>query len=205
MGLGKAELSFAALEPSRLTASEFPRWAVLGRSNVGKSSLLNALIHPSKLFRVGKTPGVTRGLIGVRVQLGASPSSILELVDLPGFGFAKSSEARRYQKGWERLVETLREFSQERGLMWVWLIDPGREPLEAEVEILRWLSGEPYIFVFTKADRVPRAKRKERETTWARFIDAATEGPYWVSSMDGEGIDALGGSARQFLQVHRRD
>lgn len=199
MGLGKATLSFTVLEPGKVPAGRHPRWAALGRSNVGKSSLLNALLHPHEFFRTGKTPGVTRGLIGVQVAMGNSEKSVLELVDLPGFGFAPQDQHER--RNWDELAAALRENSRELGLQWIWLVDPIREPGELEEDLMRWLDNEPFALVFTKSDKIKERERKGVEGKWARFARAAVEGPYWVSALKGEGMEALMKSARQFVRA----
>jgi GTP-binding protein len=201
MGLGKrAELTFTVLDASKVPQAKCPRWAVLGRSNVGKSSLLNALTHPHKFFRTGSKPGVTTGLIGVKVFLGQSPKSALELVDLPGFGYAKHS--RSTLSKWDELVVALREKSESTGLLWVWLADPTREPAEAEFQLIEWLGMSPFSLVFTKADQVKRSQRAASEKRWSRVLERATEGPYWVSAMKGEGFAELEKSAKSFVRVY---
>lgn len=201
MGLGKkSELKFTTLEAHKVPEADCPRWAVLGRSNVGKSSLLNSLTHPQKFFRTGAKPGVTTGLIGVQVHLSQSDKSRIELIDLPGFGYAKHSDNVLSQ--WEELILALRERSEERGLLWVWLVDPKREPAEEERQLLHWLNRAPYMFVFTKADQVHLKKRPEIEKIWKRYLESATEGPYWVSSLKGEGFDTLSKSARSFVRMN---
>ena len=81
MGLSEVapEVSFTVWNPEDLPEGRVPRWAVLGRSNVGKSSFLNALTHPKSLFRTGRRPGVTVGLIGVHMQLTKSSRSQFRL------------------------------------------------------------------------------------------------------------------------------
>lgn len=199
MGLGKAILSFTVLEPEKIPMPKYPRWAVLGRSNVG-TVFLNALIHPHSMFRTGAKPGVTRGLVAANVQLGASERSTLELVDLPGFGFAKGARVERVQ--WTLLAEKLREKSHERGLLWLWLADPTRKPDDSEMAVAEWLGTEPYSFVFTKADQVKAKDRPAAEKIWAPCLRVATEGPYWTSAMKGEGMDAIQKSARNFVRLH---
>jgi len=200
MGLGKSELSFTVLDAARVPQGKSPRWAVLGRSNVGKSSLLNALTHPHKFFRTGSKPGVTTGLVGVRVLLGKSEKSALELVDLPGFGYAKHS--RNILSKWDELIAALREKSEDSGLMWIWLADPTRVPAEAEAQLSEWLGMSPFSLVFTKADQVKKSERAASEKKWSSVISRATEGPYWVSAMKGEGFHELEKSARAFVRVH---
>ncbi len=200
MGLGLgASISFSTLQAQKVPDSDCPRWAVLGRSNVGKSSLLNSLVHPKKLFRTGGKPGVTTGLVAAKVQLGKSELSFLEIVDLPGFGYAKHSN--NILSGWEDLIVSLREKSEPRGLMWVWLADPKRKPAEEEMALLSWLNMSPYMFVFTKSDQVKVGARREAEKVWREFIDRSTEGPYWVSSLKGEGFNELQKSARNYVRM----
>lgn len=199
MGLGtSAEISFTTLKQESVPRGKHPRWAVLGRSNVGKSSFLNSLVHPKKFFRTGGKPGVTTGLVGVKVQLGKSEDYCLELVDLPGFGYAKHSN--NVLSGWEDLIISLRKQSQDSGLNWVWLADPKRKPAEEERALLSWLEMAPFLFVFTKADQVKPSKRREPLKAWSEFIDRATEGPFWTSSMKGEGFKELQKSARNFVR-----
>jgi GTP-binding protein len=201
MGLGAAELSFTVLDPSKVPAGHYPRWAVLGRSNVGKSSFLNALVHPSSPFRTGRTPGVTTGLIGVKVRMSRAEESILELVDLPGFGYARGRDADRDR--WSILADALREQSMDTGLLWVWLLDPLREPQNEEHQLLSWLNNAPFAALFTKADQVKNSQRAKVLKAWAPFVEAATEGPYWVSSLKGEGMQEIFKSARNFVRgVH---
>jgi GTP-binding protein len=199
MGLGKATLSFTTLDATKVPKGTCPRWAVLGRSNVGKSSLLNALTHPSKFFRTGAKPGVTTGLIGVKVMMGKSERSAIELVDLPGFGYAKHSD--KTLSKWDELIVSLREKSEETGLLWVWLADPARAPAEAEQQLLEWLGFSPFSLVFTKADQVKKSERTTIEKRWEKVLARATEGPYWVSAMKGEGFGELEKSARSFVRV----
>jgi GTP-binding protein len=201
MGLGMgADISFTVLHPDQVPEAVCPRWAVLGRSNVGKSSLLNALVHPKVLFRTGQKPGVTTGLIGVKVKLARTEASLFEIVDLPGFGFAERSQ--RMIVEWSALVEALRQRSEEKGLLWVWLVDPQREPEAAEHELLNWLAGAPYMLVFTKADRIKGGARPEAEKRWSVIGARATEGPYWTSAKTGDGVEALVRSARGYVRMH---
>lgn len=198
MGMGIAEVSFTVLRPEEVPLAKHPRWAVLGRSNVGKSTFLNALTHPKEIFRTGKSPGVTRGLIGVRVQLGKSIDSSLELVDLPGFGFAKGHSI--VSSGWDALAEALRSQSEERGIMWIWLVDPRRVPEELEENLLEWLGSVPFAFVFTKIDGLRLEQRQAAERNWAPYIQTAKEGPFWTSALKGDGMDPLFKLARTFVR-----
>jgi len=185
--------------PDKVPMAKHPRWAVVGRSNVGKSSLLNTLTHPRKLFRTGSKPGVTIGLIAVTVQVAKPKEAVLELVDLPGWGFAKRTADEK--KFWGPLSDALNEKSP-KGLLWVMLGDPMRVPLDEEFEFMDWIGHQPFVFVFTKSDRIHENSRAEIEEKWQPVIDRASEGPIWVSSQNQEGLKALMTSARDFTRLH---
>jgi len=162
-----------------------PQVAFAGRSNVGKSSLLNALVGHSRLARTGKTPGRTRGIAFFEVE------GRFAFADLPGYGYAKVS--RREREEWRRLVETY--FSSCDRLRKVYLlVDLRRGPEEEEEMLAEFLvsHGVPYRFVATKADKV---KPREASRMASRF---AGEGwlarggpPVSVSARTGAGIDLL--------------
>ena len=155
-----------------------PVVAFVGRSNVGKSSLLNRLLG-TKSARVGKTPGKTRGIYFYESNEGH------HFADLPGAGFARASRAER--EGWAALAEEL--FGSGRVRLAVRLVDPRVPASEADVAIRDYLDGHgvPAIAVATKWDRLPPAGRAR-----ARRDLAAVHGEVWpVSAKTGEGIEAL--------------
>ncbi len=200
MGLGESKLSFLGYTLEQVPEGKMPRWAVLGRSNVGKSSFLNALVHARKHFHTSAQPGKTRSLVGVEVVLGRAKEARLELIDLPGYGFAKGAkEAERDL--WLALADTLRERSREKSLHWIWLADPLRVPAAEEFEVAKWLRREPYSLVFTKSDQVSKGKRASVEKAWGALIETSTEKPFWVSSLKGEGLDAVQASARAYVRA----
>lgn len=164
---------------------ELPQVAFAGRSNVGKSSLLNALVGHSRLARTGKTPGRTRGIAFFAVE------GRFAFADLPGYGYAKVS--RREREEWRRLVETY--LASCRRLRKVYLlVDLRRGPEEEERMLAEYLAahGVPYRFVATKADKV---KAREKSGLLARF--SGEEGldrggpPVAVSARTRDGIDRL--------------
>ena len=196
MGLGKAKLSMSKLTQENWELPDLPTWIVLGRSNVGKSSLLNALIHPQDIFRSGSTPGVTRGLVGATVEMGRKEFFIL---DLPGWGFAVKSQID--QGSWQELGEKLREKMRENKTQFIWLVDPRREFDQDSIAILNWLGPMNWFLLFTKSDQVKRSQRNKVETEWGLALKGSTEAPLWVSAMDGEGISVLAGRARSFVKL----
>lgn len=162
-----------------------PQVAFAGRSNVGKSSLLNALVGHSRLARTGKTPGRTRGIAFFEVE------GRFAFADLPGYGYAKVS--RREREDWKRLVE--RYLSSCDRLRKVYLlVDLRRGPEEEEKMLAEYLLSRsvPYRFVATKADKV---KAREAARLAARFTDEEwlDRGgpPVAVSARTRAGIDLL--------------
>ncbi|HEU5361233.1 MAG TPA: ribosome biogenesis GTP-binding protein YihA/YsxC [Candidatus Deferrimicrobiaceae bacterium] len=162
-----------------------PQVAFAGRSNVGKSSLLNALVGHSRLARVSRTPGRTRGIAVFEIE------GRFAFADLPGYGFAKVSKAER--ETWKRLVEGY--FSGCRRLRKVYLlVDVRRGPEKEERMLADYLASLsiPYRWVGTKADKIPAKDRKGIEPLFsgASWLDAGGP-PVIVSAKTKAGIDLL--------------
>jgi GTP-binding protein len=164
--------------------STLPEIAFAGRSNVGKSSLLNKLVGRKKLARVSKTPGRTREINFFRVN------DQFVLADLPGYGYARVSKVQ--QAEWQPLLEGyIARTPQLAGV--VQLLDMRREPSEDDAALLDLLAeqGMPTIVVLTKADKLSRKAAAERTDSIARLLllDPAQTIPF--SSVTGEGRDDL--------------
>ncbi len=154
----QAEFLLSASAPSHFPETPYAEIAFAGRSNVGKSSLLNKLLRRKNLAKTSATPGKTRLINFFRVD------DRFQLVDLPGYGYAKVSKTER--EAWRRLIESyLVERDQLRLL--VSLIDIRHEPTKLDRELLDWLERVqlPYAVVLTKADKVKQGmiERRERE------------------------------------------
>jgi len=172
---------------SATTGPEYPRWelpeiAIVGRSNSGKSSLLNLLGGRSDLARVSKTPGRTQ-----RIHFFAERRLGLAVVDLPGYGFAQASKADR-KRFTEAIERYLIDRERLRGL--VLLLDVRRTPEEDE-RVLADLArsrGIGLVVVATKVDKLGRAERLRR----LRELDGAGLGR-WLpfSATTGEGRDGV--------------
>lgn len=136
--------------------SGLPEIAVVGRSNCGKSSLINSLTARKKLARTSKTPGRTQEIVFFSVQFGAADSFFL--VDLPGYGFARVSKTERAE--WGRFVG---DYVGEREALRLLLVlnDLRREPREEELNLVRWAEerGIQSLVVLTKADKIAKNKR----------------------------------------------
>jgi GTP-binding protein len=166
-----------------------PEVAIAGRSNVGKSSLLNRLAARRALARTSKTPGRTRGLVIYDLIArfpDAEARTALRLVDLPGYGYAQVSHEER--KGWRTLVEG---YVRARGSLRLCLIlvDARRDLEVEEAQLIEWLQtlAMPHRIVVTKVDKLSTG---DRGTVTSRFR-AAGGSPLFVSGQTGEGVDRL--------------
>jgi len=175
-----------------------PEIAIAGRSNVGKSTLLNRLAGRKGLARTSKTPGRTRGLVmfSLRFRRGgkAAPVPVDELclIDLPGYGYAQVSHAER--RGWQPLIEGYTRTRRALALF-VILIDARRGIEDEERQLYEWLGTEnvPAQIVFTKVDKLTaNARGGVRERARASFRGGrGSAGPLFVSGETGEGVDTL--------------
>ena len=145
-----------AVDPKSWPAEDQPEIAFAGRSNVGKSSVINQLVQRRGLARASSTPGRTRGLVFFRVETQDAPP--LRFVDLPGYGYAKASKKER--AAWRPMVES---YVERRGALKlvVVLVDARRGLQPSDDELLEWLDSidRPFVVVFTKLDQVPRNRR----------------------------------------------
>jgi GTP-binding protein len=163
-----------------------PEIAFIGRSNVGKSSLLNALVGRPGLARVSGTPGKTTLLNFYRMPE-------LYLVDLPGYGFARASKSDR--AGYRKLVSGyLRTRETLAGIVWLLDIrhDPSREDLEMQELLVQ--SGRPVLATFTKADKLTRSALHDRERELAVSLGLRPDQIQLTSSRFGTGIPELAAS-----------
>lgn len=161
--------------------------ALAGRSNVGKSSLLNALAHQRKLAMVSKTPGATR-LINV-FEL-APTGSGRWLVDLPGYGYAKASKTDR--ESWRKMTEGYLTERDQLSLVLL-LIDGEVGPTPLDLDAVEWFASIelPVRFVATKHDKVRSAKRDTRKRDLAAALGVGRGEVHWCSADTGVGIPEL--------------
>lgn len=166
--------------------------AFVGRSNVGKSSLVNALANQKQLARVSNTPGRTQliNLFSVDRAGDRDAASTGTVVDLPGYGFAKASKTVR--RGWPAMIEGYLLERDNLAMVFV-LVDGEIGPTKLDVQMLEWLRyhGVPHTVVATKMDKVKSSKRATRRKDLAADCQLETGDIVWVSATKGDGIDAL--------------
>lgn len=179
----KARFVISASKPSEFPKEDLPEIAVVGRSNVGKSSLINALVGQDRLARTSRTPGRTRLVNWFEVD------GRFHLVDLPGYGYAEVS--RETRESWRPLIESyLADRKTLAGVLL--LIDVRRGPQDEELDFVPWLEAKqiPIVVALTKSDKLPKNKRM-LEVTKAKKSLGLKRDPFAVSAQDTDGIDEL--------------
>ncbi len=147
MKINFAEFTISSTDVNKCPASDKPEYAFIGRSNVGKSSLINMLTGRKKLAKISSTPGKTMLINHFIIN------KEWYLVDLPGYGFAKRSKSERQK--WEKMIEKY-ILNRTNMLTLFLLIDVRIPPQQIDLDFMEWLavSHIPFAIVFTKADKL---------------------------------------------------
>lgn len=188
INLNRVKLEQVVGNRSQFRAQVRPQVALSGRSNVGKSSLINTLLGRKSLARVSSAPGKTVTLNYYNVD------DRLYLVDLPGYGYARRS--RESQKAWSSLTEDyfLRNPSSDRIMLVAQLVDVRTGPTEDDVLMMNWMIEQniPFVVVFTKCDKLSDKQLTEALDKWRReYFDEAGIETIPFSSVTGDGREAL--------------
>lgn len=182
MKIVSAEFVKSAFERQHWVTTGLPEIAFLGRSNVGKSSLLNSLLQRKGLARTSNTPGRTQSINFFLVNEG------FYFVDLPGYGFARVPRAMR--AGWGKMAEDYLSEREELALS-VLIVDSRHEPAKLDLQLYEWLDAHKRetLVVATKADKLSNAALEKNLTTIRRDLHRATVVPY--SSVTAKGREKL--------------
>ena len=192
-----------AAQYGQCIVSDLPQIAVAGKSNVGKSSFINFIVGDGKLARTSKLPGRTR-LINYFLINENLPEGEFLLADLPGYGFAKVSDAEKLK--WADLLEQY--LGKEKMLKHVFfLVDIRHDPTRDDVTMYNYLfkTNLPYTVVATKADKISKSQVKNRCRAIANFLKIAEGNIIPVSSTDKTGKEAVFARIEAVLSAHNAD
>jgi GTP-binding protein len=194
----RSELAYSAGSAREFPRDGLPEIALLGRSNVGKSSLLNALLGRRQLARTSRTPGRTRRIQFYRIDAAAY------LVDLPGYGYARVPRGER--EAWRGLVESYLRGARTSLRGALLLVDVRRELGDEEQGLLAWLEAEGIAteLALVKADTLGRGKAQTRARVLAGTALPAVVGVVPVSARLGWGLGDLAGWIDATLGVKLR-
>ncbi|MFO7812059.1 MAG: ribosome biogenesis GTP-binding protein YihA/YsxC [Pelovirga sp.] len=184
MKISSAEFIKSATRPAHYPDPQFPEIAFAGRSNVGKSTLINVLLNRKNLVRTSATPGRTQLINFFNVN------QRFVLVDLPGYGFAKVPVA--VKKAWGPMVRTYLEIRDCLAAT-VFIIDIRRTPGEEDLHLLDWLEefGVPTIPVLSKIDKVSRSQRRQHVERIAAATGLPVDAFSLFSALSREGVEDI--------------
>ncbi len=180
----QSEFIKSAVNPSHFPEPEFPEVAFAGRSNVGKSSLINTLINRKSLVKTSSKPGCTQLINFFKIN------NSTFFVDLPGYGYAKVSKKIRAQ--WGPMVEHYLNVRPNL-LGVVLLVDIRREPRKEELELKNWLHNRsiPALIVLTKADKLARHKQQKQLALNAKILGCRQEDLILFSATSKQGKESV--------------
>jgi GTP-binding protein len=184
MLIKSAEFVISAVRPQQYPAEELPEFAFAGRSNVGKSSLINTLVSRRKLVQTSSTPGKTRLINFFRVN------DALMFVDLPGYGYARVSEEERLK--WRPMIEKYLS-SRENLKAVVLILDIRRTPNEEDAQLLNWLARREIaaVLVVTKTDKLSKTSQAKQLKIIAGALETDPDELVLFSAKSRQGRDVL--------------
>lgn len=194
MEIKQAEFIKSAVKPKDYPLPELPEVAFVGRSNVGKSSLINVLSNRKALVRTSSTPGRTQLINFFNIN------NCLTLVDLPGYGYAKAPPELRKQ--WGPMIETY--LAKRENLRTVVLIlDIRRKPSDGDLQMLSWLENYniPPVIVLTKCDKLSKLERARQTVLIAESIGRGKDELLHFSALSKEGRSQVWQKVLQLLEL----
>ncbi|SDT86036.1 ribosome biogenesis GTP-binding protein YihA/YsxC [Desulfobacula phenolica] len=174
----------SAVKPSQYPEYDFPEIAFAGRSNVGKSSLINTLIQRKNMVKTSSKPGCTQLINFFMIN------EILSFVDLPGYGYAKVS--KKIQAQWQPMVELYLSHRQNL-LGLILLIDIRRDPQKEEFDMMDWLETHdiPYLVILTKSDKLSKTNQQKRLLSICTRLGREKNGVILFSTKTKQGRDTV--------------
>jgi GTP-binding protein len=184
MLIKSAEFVTSAVRPQQYPAPDLPEFAFAGRSNVGKSSLINTLVSRRKLVQTSSAPGKTRLINFFRVN------DAFMLVDLPGYGYARVSEIER--RKWRPMVEQYLSGRESLKAVVV-ILDIRRTPNEEDAQLLHWLDRHeiPSVLVVTKADKLSKTSQAKQQAMISAALEVDPDDLVLFSAKTRQGRQAL--------------
>ena len=199
MKITSAEFLTGAVSYKQYPDSAYPELAFAGRSNVGKSSLINSLLNRKKLVKTSQTPGKTQEINFFKIN------NDFIFTDLPGYGFAKVPQPVR--KRWGKMIEDYL-LNRETLLAVIFIIDLRRRPSQLDLSLQRWLEvhGVEYLLVGTKVDKLSQSEiKKQKDKLNVAYFDGG-EGELLVySSKSSRGRKELWSEITSRLEEFRRN
>ncbi|WP_054670856.1 ribosome biogenesis GTP-binding protein YihA/YsxC [Lentilactobacillus senioris] len=185
MDVHNVELTISAVAPKQYPSGNLPEIALVGRSNVGKSSLTNTLINRRSFARTSSQPGKTQTLNFYQIE------QQLYFVDVPGYGYAKVSKVEREK--WGQMIETyLTSRDQLKGV--ITLVDGRHAPTEDDIAMHEWLNyyNIDTLVVATKMDKIAKSKWNKQEKIIRQSLEmSGTEPLVLFSAVSKTGKDAV--------------
>ncbi len=185
MKIKSAEYAGTFVTVESLPQEDIPEVAIVGRSNVGKSSMINRAMNRKHLAKSSSTPGKTRTINMYLIN------KSFYLVDLPGYGYARAAKTERAR--WGRMIESyLKRREQLRGV--ILLVDIRHEPSSDDLLMKGWLEDNqiPYMVVATKSDKISRGRRKNHLEIIQKTLALPAELEIILFSADnGDGVETL--------------
>jgi GTP-binding protein len=197
MKITSAEFLTGAVSSKQYPESTFPELAFVGRSNVGKSSLINSLLNRKKLVKTSQTPGKTQEINFFKIN------NDFIFTDLPGYGFAKVPQS--VQKRWRKMIEDYL-LRRENLLAVIFIIDLRRNPSQLDLNLQRWLEAHrvEYLLVGTKLDKLSQSEiKKQKDKLNAAYFNGGGKELLVYSSKSSRGRKELWGEITFRLEEFR--
>lgn len=195
MDLNKARYELTAVKPEQYPSGNIPEIALVGRSNVGKSTIINTLLNRRNMARVSSEPGKTRGINFYNID------DAYYLVDLPGYGYASVSKGEKHS--WGKIIETYLN-SRRQLKMVIMLVDIRHAPSSDDRMMYKWIleHSMPHIMVAAKTDKIPRSRIQARKQDIQKVLGTA-EGTEIIaySSETRQGKDEIWAAMKEHFEA----